>query len=190
MKLTLPSMWYTVWVLSAFIATRSSTVLGMASDADAHLTSLDSEDAVDTSSSLRSLQTFPKPTPPVPRFTGSVKGFDLYDVSFPPNQLWKTLHYNGGDPKLYDLVNGPNRLYSIKANVAGTGIGSVDKWQFYPVKYENNAPYALCGDNGSDLASCGMSYYGNYLIRAKACSGANGSGTCSPWLETYFAIAP
>jgi hypothetical protein len=182
MKLTLPSTWHTILVLSAFFATRSSTMFGMASEANAHLTSLDSKDAVDTSSSLRSLQTF----------TGYVTGFSLYDVSSKPNKLWRTL-YNV--PRVLDVAHGPNRLYSIRAYVAGEGIGSVvmqlqDQWQFFPFKNENIAPYALCGDNGVDLTSCGMSYYGNYLIRAQACSGANGSGTCSAWLEVPFGIQP
>jgi hypothetical protein len=182
MKLTLPSMWYTVWVFSAFFATQSATVVGLARDADAQPSSLDSKDAVDTTSSLRRL----------PTFTGYVTGLALYDVSSKPNKLWRTL-YNV--PRVVDVAHGPNRLYSIRAYVAGEGIGSVvmqlqDQWQFYPFKNENIAPFALCGDNGVDLTSCGMSYYGNYLIRAQACSGANGSGTCSAWLEVPFGIQP
>jgi hypothetical protein len=314
MKLTSYSItWYTLSVAWALFATRSSTVLGMASDADAHPSSLDSEDDLDMSLSLRRVQTFngrvtgfelvdttnipnvlwtrlyqgagefvvyganrpfsikarvagegigsvvmaldtapvrveslapyalcgddgvnlfscgtsvygphvisakacsgangkgvcsavvpfqfrilpgdaivvaPQPS----TFTGYVTGFELFDVSSKPNQLWKTLYNSFGYVFDSEVANGPNRLYSIKANVAGNGIGSVVmQLQDYPVRYENGAPYALCGDNGVDLTSCGMSYYGLYTIRAKVCSGTNGNGICSDWVKTNFSIQP
>jgi hypothetical protein len=183
MKLTLhSSMWYTMFVVSTYFATTLSlTVLDTASDgtaATAH--SLGDTEGADhdgniVASSLRRR---------LPTFTGSVTGFDLMDVTSKPNKLWRTLSNN-----VY--VAGANRPYSIKATVAGQGIGSVFmQLSNNPVKYENLAPYGLCGDDGVDFASCGMTGYGSYTISATACSGANGQGACSAPKTIHFRIGP
>jgi hypothetical protein len=182
MKLTLHSFtsWHVMVVTLALFATRSSTVVGMASDiaADAH--PLDNAQGADrganVSSSLRRLSTF----------NGAVTGFELIDVTSKPNKVWQTL-FNGA------IALGPNRPYSIKANVVGDGIGSVVMTLNTALPaYENLAPYALCRDNYSDvdLISCGTSVYGTHVISAKACSGANGNGVCSALKTVQFQIWP
>jgi hypothetical protein len=177
MKLTLHSFtWHTMIVVATIFAALSSTVLGMASESASR--SLDSEGGDrdgNVASFLRRL----------PTFTGSVTGFDLMDVTKTPNQLWKSL-YNGA------IAVGPNRPYSIKAIVAGDGIGSVVMTLNAVTAVENLAPYAMCKDNFSDLdlISCGPSVYGFHTISAKACSGANGGGVCSALNTVDFQIVP
>jgi hypothetical protein len=184
MKLTLySSMWYTMFVVSAFFATMlSSTVLDMSSDgtaAAAHSLG-DSEGAADRDGNI--VVSFLRRSLVVLTYTGSVTGFDLMDVT--NNQVWRTLSNNVN-------VYGANRQYSIQAKVAGRGIGSVVMWlDNNQAKYENLAPYGLCGDDGVNFASCGMSGYGSYTISAKACSGANGQGPCSAVKTIKFGIGP
>jgi hypothetical protein len=181
MKLTLHSFtWHVMVVFLALFATRSSTVVGMASGNTSNAHSMDNAEGAgrgaNVSSSLRRL----------PTFTGEVTGFELIDVTSKPNKVWQTL-FNG------TVALGPNRPYSIKANVAGAGIGSVVMTlNTAPPAYENLAPYALCRDNYSnlDLISCGTSVYGTHVITAKACSGANGNGDCTAPRMVQFKIWP
>jgi hypothetical protein len=185
MKLTSHSFtWYTLVVTSAFFAMLSSTAAGTTADAAA-ARSMDSEGADPTGNVASSLRR-------LPTFNGEVTGFELYDVTRKPNKLWAksdgTTSIGINKPYL-----GPNRPYSIKANVAGDGIGSVVMTlNNAPPAYENMAPYALCRDNYSnlDLISCGTSAYGNHVISAKACSGANGEGPCSALKTAKFQILP
>jgi hypothetical protein len=123
-----------------------------------------------------------------PPTTDVVLGFELFNAG--TNK--KIADLNEGD--IVNLDDFGLSGFNIVAVVSGTSIGSlnfgVDNDDSF--RLENGAPYALCGDDGGNFASCPASVFnsGTHTLTGTAYENGNKAGTTIAMTSVSFTIVP